>query len=132
MSLGQDRVETMYDPPYLNPHNPRAVDRLDRRQPRLLAVGSLLHAGISLMSLRLRDDCSNRVRRVPRKAVVDIGDDEDGPFAFVVCPCGSRPIARGGLTKCPGCERWYTFHQRVYVVYGDMDPPESREVRQKP
>lgn len=118
----------MADPPYLNPHNKRAVDRLGRQQPRPLGVGSLLGAGIALMAQRQGDDCSNRVRRVPRKAVVDVGDDDDGAFAFVTCPCGARPIVRGGLTKCPGCERWYTFHVRVYVVYGDMDVPAANGV----
>jgi hypothetical protein len=109
--------------PFVNPHNRRPVDRLGRQEPRRLGVGMLLDAGIELGARRLDEDWSDRVRRVPARAVVDVGEDEDGLFALVLCPCEAKPIARSGLTKCPGCERWYTYHQRVYVVYGDMDPP---------
>ena len=67
----------------------------------------------------------SRVRRVPDSGVEDQGSDEDGAFAFVDCPCSSRPVVRDRIAKCPGCERWYVYIEgrQVYVTYGEMAPP---------
>lgn len=66
-----------------------------------------------------------RVRRVPSQAVVEEGDDDDGAFALVECPCGTRPVVRGLSTKCTGCNRNYVRFEggTVFVAYGDGQVP---------
>lgn len=65
-----------------------------------------------------------RVREVPRAAIEEDGHDDDGPFAMVKCPCGHQPIAHYCIEKCSGCQRYYlTFGPKVFVIYGDMEPP---------
>lgn len=106
-------------------HASGGYDLVDRRQPRQLGLPDYL-----LMVARIEPA---RVRKVPRHAVVDDGQDDDGEFAFVVCPCGAKPIARGSLEKCSGCERRYVLVARshAFVTYGAMTPPPlvSQEVR---
>lgn len=69
---------------------------------------------------------AERVRRVPALAVAEVGDDEEGSFAMVTCPCGGHPIARDSVDKCSGCERYYALVRKtgaVVVFYGNMDLP---------
>lgn len=98
-------------------HAAGGYDLVDRRQPRQLGLPDYL-----LMVARIQPA---RVRRVPARAVVDDGHDDDGDFAFVACPCGAKPIARGALAKCSGCERYYVLVApgHVFLTYGEMTPP---------
>lgn len=101
-------------------------DQLGRKQPRRLAITDYL-----LMIARIEPE---RVRRVPVLAVPESGEDDDGPFALVTCPCGGRPIARSALEQCSGCERYYAEVGGgvVFVVYGAMKPPPLLEKNSAP
>ena len=91
-------------------------DLLDRRAPRRLGLADYL-------LLVARSDPA-RVRTVPQRAVVDDGHDDDGDFALVACPCGTRPIVRERLERCGGCERFYALiGPKVFCCYGEMTPP---------
>jgi hypothetical protein len=68
-----------------------------------------------------------RMREVPARAVTEEGDDDEGAYSLIVCPCGQKPIVRSELRKCEGCERWYLrFERAAWVLYGDMDVPERK------
>lgn len=91
-------------------------DRLGRKQPRQIPIS--IYAEIASRSQ------PDRLREIPRAAIVEDGDDEDGHFAMVRCPCGHRPIARYSIAKCNGCERFYVaVAPSVFVLYGEMEPP---------
>jgi hypothetical protein len=102
-------------PRYRNPHDHIGeYDRLDRKEPLVL---DLPHFILHLPGLR------HRTRRVPGRAIAEFGEDDDGEFALIECPCGSRPIVRGTIEKC-ACERYYLLTGRgPIVVYGEMEPP---------
>lgn len=72
---------------------------------------------------------AERIRRVPAIAVAEVGDDDDGPFAMVACPCDFHPIVRDSIAKCEGCERYYVLVKTgaVLVFYGNMDVPQFKE-----
>jgi hypothetical protein len=101
-----------------NPIRPR--DQLDRQIPRRFSIATLLAA--------TGGAAQRRVRRVPAAAVAEDGEDEEGVYAFITCPCRHRPVARVSLSKCDGCERWYFLlgTSQVYVIYGDMRLPPLR------
>lgn len=86
---------------------------------------SLRRLGLADYLLEVARSEPARVRRVPSKAIVEEGDDDAGPFSFVACPCGMRPVARSELVKCGGCERNYVRfeHGTVFVVYAGEVPP---------
>lgn len=68
-----------------------------------------------------------RMREIPARAVTEEGDDDDGAYSMIVCPCGQKPIVRPELRKCEGCERWYLrFERAAWVLYGDMDVPDRK------
>lgn len=91
-------------------------DLCDRQQPRHIGLPDYL-----LLVARIEPA---RVRLVPKTAIPEDGHDDDGPFAFVACPCGARPIVRAPLERCPSCERYYCLvFPRVFVTYGAMAPP---------
>lgn len=91
-------------------------DAIGRKNPRRLG-----HADYLL--LIARSDPA-RVRRVPSIAVVEEGEDDQGPFAFITCPCGTRPVARTALAKCGGCDRNYVRFEQgtVFVAYAGEIP----------
>jgi hypothetical protein len=98
-------------------HANGGYDLVDRRIPRRLGLPDYL-----LVVARIEPA---RVRKVPSRAVVDDGHDDDGAFAFVDCPCGAKPIVRADLGKCSGCERYYVLvgSGSVFLTYGAMTPP---------
>jgi hypothetical protein len=103
---------------FRNPHDHTGeYDRLDRKEP---VVMDNAHYMLYLPGLK------QRTRRVPGRAV-EFGEDDEGDYAFIECPCGAKPIARAGIEKCPGCERRYLLTGKgPLVVYGDMEPPSQK------
>lgn len=104
----------------LRTHN---YDHLGRKQPARLDYAMLIQGAARLVGHRT---VREHIRRVPDRALADTGEDDQGNFALVNCPCGKKPVARPESTKCPGCDRWYVTagnNPNVYVVYGDMQPP---------
>lgn len=104
----------------MRPYDPspfRQVDGLGRQVPRRLGVETYL-----LMVARIEPE---RVRRIPSVAVLEEGEDDDGRFALVSCPCGGHPTVRAALVKCEGCQRFYALMGlgSVWVAYGDMAVP---------
>jgi hypothetical protein len=99
-------------------HATGGYDAVGRRVPRQLGLPEYL-----LLVARIEPA---RVRRVPARAVVDDGIDDDGEWAFVACPCGAQPVVRRALEKCRACERYYVFISPgfVFLSYGSMTPPE--------
>lgn len=101
---------------FRNPHDHTAeYDRLDRKEGHWVGFPHyLLHV----------DLLKRRTRKVPLRAVAEYGEDEDGEFALIECPCGAKPIAKTDIEKCPGCERYYLLTGKgPLVLYGDMEPP---------
>lgn len=92
-------------------------DSLGRKQPNRL--------GAPFYLLLIAKVAPTRVRRVPAAAITEEGDDDDGGFSCVTCPCGARPIVRSRLGRCTDCERWYVRVElgAVWVAYGEMPPP---------
>lgn len=101
---------------FRNPHDRHSeFDRVDRKEPTLFEVAHYILFAPGL---------KQRSRNVPLKAIAEHGEDDDGPFALVECPCQSKPVVRATIEKCPGCERYYMLTaKRVIVVYGAMKPP---------
>jgi hypothetical protein len=100
---------------YRNPHDrDNEYDALDRKVPRKIDLGLALRAFPALAA---------RMRVVPSRAIAEEGEDDEGPFALIECPCGQRPIVRSNITPCGGCERWYLKDESVLVLYGDMELP---------
>lgn len=98
-----------------------AFDDFGRRIPRRLGIADYL--------LTIARSEPARVRRVPSAAVVEEGDDDDGPFGMVTCPCGGRPIVRSVLEPCVGdCDRYYVRFDggMVFVAYAGEPPPLRR------
>jgi hypothetical protein len=107
------------------------TDLLGRKVPRRLGLPDYL-----LWIARIDPA---RVRKVPARAIVDDGRDEDGEFTLVACPCGHQPVVRPALERCPGCERHFVHVEQgaVWVTYANMTPPPltarvAQEVRQAP
>jgi hypothetical protein len=109
-------------PRYRNPHDHVGeYDRLDRKEGHWLELPHYL--------LQV-DLLKQRARKVPVRAVAEYGEDEDGEFALIECPCGARPIAKTIIEKCRGCERYYLLTRKgPLVLYGDMEPPTGKAVR---
>lgn len=102
------------------PYDPspfRQVDSLGRQVPRRLGVETYL-----LMFARMAPE---RVRRIPSTAILEEGEDEQGRYALVRCPCGGHPTVRARLQQCDGCGRFYVSLAlgAVWVAYGDMPVP---------
>jgi hypothetical protein len=119
-----DRLETKLPPQpepyerYRNPHDRDSeYDALDRKVPKKIDLGLAMRAFPALAA---------RMRVVPFRAIAEEGEDDEGAFALVECPCGQRPIARSTLTACGGCERWYLKEGSVLVLYGDMELPQKQ------
>lgn len=99
----------------------RRYDRLHRLEPRQFPITTFLRAVPGLPA---------RMREVPRRAIVDEQLQEDAEEVLLKCPCGHQPaIPRNDLTKCAGCERWYFWAIRAWVIYGEMEPPAAGIVR---
>jgi hypothetical protein len=78
------------------------------------------------LAMRAFPALAARMRVVPFRAVVEEGEDDEGSFALIECPCGQRPIVRSKLAACSGCERWYLKEENVLVLYGEMEIPERQ------
>jgi hypothetical protein len=103
---------------YRNPHDHDSeYDAFERKVPKKIDLGLALRAFPALAA---------RMRVVPARAVVEEGEDDEGLFALIECPCGQRPIVRSTLTACGGCERWYLKGASVLVLYGDMELPQKQ------
>jgi hypothetical protein len=91
------------------------------------AVGRKIEKKIDLrLALRTFPALAARMRVVPSRAIAEEGEDDEGVFALVECPCGQKPIARSTLTACGGCDRWYLKATSVLVLYGDMELPQKQ------
>lgn len=104
---------------YRNPHDRTAeFDFLNRKDP--------VRFGVAHFAL-LVPGFIRRMRHVPDRAV-EYGEDDDGQYGLIECPCGSRPICKERLEKCPGCERYYAIDgKQAVVAYGNMTPPDEPE-----
>lgn len=92
------------------------LDRMGRKEPVRGVPATLLIQ----MCVGLAEE---RMKEVPRQAVVDEKDDE----IFVKCPCGHQPVVERYVDlfqKCGGCERYYlALTGKLWVVYGGMPVP---------
>lgn len=111
-------------PRYRNPHDRVGeYDRLDRRDPALPTVPLFV---LAIPGFK------QRTRLVPDSAVAEYGEDDDGEFALLDCPCGSKPVVRRRLERCQCCERYYMLGRgRPLVFYGAMTPPWLTAVEEK-
>jgi hypothetical protein len=119
-----DRLESKLPPQpepyerYRDPHDRDSeYDALGRKVPRKIGLD---------LALRRFPALVERMREVPARAIAEEGEDDEGAFALVECPCGQKPIARSKLTPCSGCERWYLKETSVLVLYGDMELPQKQ------
>jgi hypothetical protein len=103
-----------------------SVVERQERESSAAAIEERLGRGKQPRKLRLTDyikavpGMAERFREVPSSAVESNNDTE----ALVNCPCGAHPVVTEELIQCPDCERFYTYDGRVWVAYGDMEPPE--------
>lgn len=110
----------MPDPPmsfvrYRNPHDHDSEFDIHGKIEKRIDLG---------LAFRTFPGLVERMRQVPARAVVEEGEDDDGPFSLVTCPCGQNPIVRSELSQCEGCERHYLRLERsAWVLYGDMPVP---------
>jgi hypothetical protein len=108
-----DRLRQVAPARFKNPQDKLAFyDRIGRKEP---AVMGLAHYLLYIPGL------ADRTRFVPRAAIDEVGEDEEGDFVLVECPCGARHVCRAPLVKCSGCERHYALiGNRPLVAYGAM------------
>lgn len=111
----QRQVGQQLERRYRNPYDHGDYDRTGRKEPVVL---ELAHHALAIPFLK------NRMRYVPGRAVAEYGEDDDGQYALIECPCGYKPIVRGPIQKCRDCERYYMLKRKgAVVVYGAMPVP---------